>query len=83
MAGDFISESWAISAGISIDMDGAPRSYKTGLAVKSRPISALVTDYERKAAFVGAPYLQLLCRRTNTAEVQGHFPLNGGSKERV
>ena len=31
--------------------------YKAGLAVKSRPISALVTDYERKAAFARAPYL--------------------------
>jgi hypothetical protein len=33
---------------------------KAGLAVKSRSIATLITDYERKAAFVGAPYLQLL-----------------------
>ena len=37
-------------------------------------------DYERKVTFVGAPYLQLLCRGTNATEVQGHFTLNGGSK---
>jgi hypothetical protein len=40
-----------------VNMDRAPRSYKAGLAVKSRPISTFVTDYERKAAFARAPYL--------------------------
>jgi hypothetical protein len=43
-------------AGLLI-MDGAPRSYKARLAVRSGAIATLVTDYERKAAFGRAPYL--------------------------
>ena len=60
------------SDGRPVEIDGAPRSYKAGLPVKSGASPTLIADYKRVAVLTRAPNLWLLRRGGNAAEVQGH-----------
>ena len=70
--GERLKGGTAYPDGSPVEIDGAPGSYKARPPVEAGTAAALVADYEREAALARAPYLQLLCRGSDAAEVQGH-----------